>query len=119
MKSRQLMLGALLIGGMIVAPIQASAYAFYWGRIAVQTSTENSCMTIAYGVASHLGLSGAKRGQLAITGSRYGADATITCFSGSPKAMAVIMVVSNSDAAARKLYGELIVAIPQGRMLDY
>jgi hypothetical protein len=111
---------ALLAGSMVFCPAQAHAYSFYWSKVEVQTKSWQTCMNLAYGVAQRYNLAQLKRTELAITGSRSGADATITCIGtgGNLKAMAVVMVVGEADGPVKQLRDDLAGAVSKEIMID-
>ena len=86
----------------------------------MQTSSSQSCMTIAYGVASKHHLAQVKRSNLDVTGTAPGASATITCIGtgGNSKAMAVVMVVGDADGPVRSLRDDLAGAVSRERIID-
>ena len=80
MKSRNLVLvTTLLLVAILGYAGTANAWSFYWSKVEVQTSSWKGCMNIAYGVAQKHNLTQVKRTDLAVTGSRTGASATVTC----------------------------------------
>jgi hypothetical protein len=98
----------------------ADACPFYWSRIEVQTRSWQGCMNTAYAVSQKHNLTQLKKTNLAVTGSRNGANATLTCFATGPnsKAMAVVMVVGDADAPVHQLHNELVDSIQKERMID-
>ena len=121
MKSRNLVaVTTLLLVSMLGYPGTANAWSFYWSKVEVQTSSWKGCMNIAYGVAQKHNLTQVKRTDLAVTGSRTGASATVTCIGtgGNSKAMAVVMVVGDSDGPVRQLRDDLANAIHRERIID-
>ena len=121
MNSRKLILAVtLLLGGMMGTSASAHAYTFYWSKVEVKTASWQACMNFANTVASQLSLSQIRRDNLAVTGSRNGADATITCIGtgGNSHAMAVIMVVGDSDQPVRQLRDDLANQITRIQCFD-
>ena len=110
----------LLLVSMLGHAGTASAWAFYWSKVEVQTSAWKACMTIAYGVAQKHNLAEVKRTDLAVTGTRAGASATVTCIGtgGNSKAMAVVMVVGDSEGPVKQLRDDLADAVHKERILD-
>ena len=112
MNSRNLVLAVtLLLGGLLCTPAPAHAYSFYWSKVEVHAVPWRVCMSFAYDSTNQLGLSQVRRDNLAVTGSRNGADATITCIGTAGKAMAVIMVVGDVDQPVRQLRDDLVAKI--------
>lgn len=99
----------------------ADAWAFYWSKTDVQTGSWQNCMTIAYNSGQKSHLTQLKQTNLAITGVRNGASATVTCIgtSGGSKAMAVVMVVGDSDGLVRQLRDELANEIHRAVLYTY
>ena len=97
----------------LLAPPKADAYYFYWSKIEVQSKSWQGCMNLVYGVAQQHNLTQLRRTNLSITGSLSGADATITCIGtgANSKAMAVVMVVGDSDAPVKQLHDSLVDAV--------
>ena len=121
MRSRNLMpVMTLLLVSMLGYPGTANAWSFFWSKVEVQTSSWKGCMNIAYGVAKKHNLAQVKRTDLAVTGSRNGSSATVTCIGtgGKSKAMAVVMVVGDSDRPVRQLRDDLANAINRERIID-
>jgi hypothetical protein len=121
MNCRSLVAGpTLLLAGVFGAANSANAWAFYWSKVEVQTSSCQSCMTIAYGVASKHHLAQLKRDNLAVSGTAPGGSATITCIGtgGNSKTMAVVMVVGDADGPVRSLRDDLAGAVNRERILD-
>lgn len=121
MKSRTLVpVVTLLLVSLLGHPGAASAWAFYWSKIEVQTSSWKACMNIAYGVAQKHHLAQVKRTDLAVTGSRAGASATVTCIGtgGNSKVIAVVMVVGDSDGPTKQLRNDLADVIHRERIID-
>jgi hypothetical protein len=77
-------------------------------------------MNIAYGVAQKHNLTQVKRTDLAVIGNWNGSAATVTCIGtgGNAKAMAVVMVVGDSDGPVRQLRDDLANAIHRERIFD-
>jgi hypothetical protein len=121
MKSRILAAAAaLLLVSILGYPGTASAWAFYWSKVEVQTSSWKGCMNIAFGIVQKRNLTQAKRTDLAVTGSRTGASATITCIGTgrNSKAMAVVMVVGDADGPVKQLRDDLADAVHRERIID-
>lgn len=121
MTSRKLVaVAAFLSVSVLTTPGTASAWAFYWSKVEVQTPAWRGCMNIAYGVVQKHNLAQVKRTDLAITGSRSGSSVTVTCIGtgGQSKAMAVVMVVGDSEGAVRQLRDDLANAIRRERIID-
>ena len=121
MKSRNLVpVTTLLLVSILGFPGTANAWAFYWSKVEVQTSSWRGCMNIAYGVLQKHNLAQVKRTDLAVTGSRNGSSANVTCIGtgGNSKAMAVVMVVGDSDGPVKQLRDDLANAINRERILD-
>lgn len=110
MKSRSLIvMTILLLISVLGYPRTADAWAFYWSKIEVQTTSWQDCMTIAYDVAQTYHLGSLRRTGLAVTGDRDGASANVTCIGtgGNSRAMAVVMVVGDSEGPVRQLRDDL------------
>ena len=121
MKSRNLVsVATLLLISILAHPGTANAWAFYWSKVEVQTSSWKGCMNIAYGVVQKHHLAQVKRTDLAVTGTRAGASATVTCIGtgGNSKAMAVVMVVGDADGPVKQLRDDLADVIHRERILD-
>jgi hypothetical protein len=121
MKTRNLLpVTALLLCTTLLRPPTANAWAFYWSKVEVQSSSWQQCMNISYGVFQQQNLTGIKRDNLAVSGSRNGASATVTCVGtgGNSKAMAVVMVVGDLDGPVRQLRDTLANQINRMRILD-
>ena len=110
----------LLLSSFLGATKCANAWAFYWSKVEVQTSSWQGCMTIANGVAAKRHLAQLKRDNLAVSGTANGASATITCIGtgGNSKAMAVVMVVGDADGPVRQLRDALATDVNRERILD-
>ena len=121
MNSRKLALAlTLLLGGMMGTSASAHAYTFYWSKVEVKTASWRTCMNFANTTATHFNLSQIKRDNLAVTGSRNGADATVTCIGtgGNSHAMAVIMVVGDSSQPVLQLRDDLVGYITKIQCID-
>lgn len=121
MKTQKLMLlSTLLLGGLLAAPPFARAWAFYWSKVEVHTTSWKTCMSYAGDSARAQHLAQIKQTNLALTGTRNGANATITCIGtgANSKAMAVVMVVGDVDAPVRKLHDDLVHSITRIVTID-
>jgi len=110
---------AIIIGLMLWSPIDASAapYFLYWSKVFVRTSSESRCMQFAYHVATQK-LHQVKRSNLEVSGSGPNAYVSMTCIGTPQRAMAVVMVVSDSDAAARNLRDQIASAVQREISFD-
>ena len=110
----------LALGWMTAASASAHAYSFYWSKVEVHSTSWQTCMNFANTTATQLSLSGIKRDNLAVSGSRNGANATVTCIGtgGNSHAMAVIMVVGDSDQPVRQLRDDLAKKITGIQCID-
>ena len=110
----------VLLAAMMAVSASAHAYSFYWSKVEVKTTSWQTCMNFANTTVSQLNLSHIQRSNLAVTGSRNGADATITCIGtgGSSHAMAVVMVVGDSDQPVRQLRDDLVARITGIQCID-
>ena len=114
MKPFKLMLVAtFLLGGLLAAPPIARAWAFYWSKVEVKTTSWKTCMSFANDVAHSQHLAQIKQTNLDVTGNRNGANATITCIGtgANSKAIAVVMVVGDADGPVRQLRDDLVSSI--------
>ena len=113
MKLSRLILVTTVLGGLLAAPPIAHAWAFYWSKVAVHTTSWNTCMSYAASSARAQHLSQIKQTNLDVTGTRNGANATITCIGtgANSKAMAVIMVVGDADGPVKQLRNDLVTSI--------
>jgi len=103
----------LLAAALFAVPQRANAWAFYWSKVEVQTSSWQTCMAIASKQAQQNHLAQIKRSNLDVSGNLNGSSATITCIGtgGNSKAMAVVMVVGDADAPVRKLRDDLVAGV--------
>ena len=110
----------LLLVSTFFLAVDADACPFYWSRVEVQSRTWQGCMNIAYAVSQKHNLAQLKRTNLAVTGSRNGAAATLTCFAtgANSKAMVVVMVVGDSDGPVHQLHNDLVDAVQKERIMD-
>jgi hypothetical protein len=99
----------------------AGAWAFYWSKTDVQTSSWQKCMAFVYSAAQKTHLSQLKETNLAVTGTRNGASASVTCVGtgASTRAIAVVMVVGDLDAPVRQLRDELVNEVHRAMLYDY
>lgn len=119
MNLRRLILAVtLLLGGIMSASSTAHAYSFYWSKVEVKSNSWQTCMNFANTTATYFNLSQVRRDNLAVTGSRNGADATLTCIGTAGRAMAVIMVVGESDQPVRQLRDDLVNYITKIQCID-
>lgn len=119
-KCHLLVTPGLLLSSFFGIAKSTNAWVFYWSKVEVQTSSWNSCMAIANGVAARRPLANLKRDNLAISGTANGASATITCIGtgGNSKAIAVVMVVGDADGPVRQLRDQLATAVTRERIID-
>jgi len=121
MRLSKLMLTAtLLVGGLLAAPPIASAWAFYWSKVEVHTTSWKTCMSYANDSARAQHLAQIKQTNLDVTGTRNGANATITCIGtgANSKAMAVVMVVGDANEPVKQLRDDLVTSITRIVTID-
>jgi hypothetical protein len=121
MKFSKLMVATtLIIGTILGGSSKARAWAFYWSKVSVKTSSWNDCMAFATDIARKDHLGQIKRTNLDVSGNRNGAFATITCIGTGPNsnAMAVVMVVGDPDGPVRQLRDDLARDIQNIQRID-
>jgi hypothetical protein len=111
---------ALLLSAMFAIPQRADAWAFYWSKVEVKTSSWQTCMNFAYGEAQRQHLTQIQRNNLDVNGKLNGSVATITCVGtgGNSRAMAIVMVVGDADAPVRQLRDALVTGITRVQLID-
>jgi len=110
----------LMVCGMAAVPATANAWAFYWSKVEVKTSSWKNCMSFAHGAGQKKNLAQLKRDNLAVSGTLKGASATITCIGtgGNSKAIAVVMVVGDAEGPVKQLRDDLVTEITRMIIID-
>ena len=77
-------------------------------------------MNFASDTARHSNLANIKRDNLGVSGSRNGISVTLTCIGtgGNSPAMAVVIVVGDSDQPTHQLHNELVGFITSVGCID-
>ena len=111
---------ALTLFALFAMPQRADAWAFYWSKVEVKTSSWKTCMSFAFGEAQKNNLTQITRNNLEVSGRQNANLATITCIGtgGNAKAMAVVMVVGDADASVRRLRDALVSGITRVQLID-
>ena len=116
---RFIAIATLLFGGMMAAA-PAHAYSYYWSKVEVNATAWRTCMNFANDTASHSNLAQVKRDNLSVSGTRNGISVTITCIGtgGNSPAMAVVIVVGDSDQPTHQLHNDLVGYITKIHCID-
>jgi hypothetical protein len=110
----------LLLGGIMCAAAPAHAYSWYWSKVEVKTSSWKTCMNFASDAARHSNLTNVKRDNVGVGGTRNGISVAITCVAtgGNSPAMAVVIVVGDSDQPTHQLHNDLVAFITKVGCID-
>ena len=103
-----------------LSPAPADAAYLYWSRVGVQTASEPTCFSFARAVARDtLGNVRFTPG-VEVAGTQGGSYAAMTCVGrgANNRAMAVIMVMGDDQAAAIRLRDDLAARIQRERRID-
>lgn len=110
----------LLLSASFMLAERANAWAFYWSKVDVKTSSWQTCMDFALAEAKDQHLTQIKRTNLDVSGLFSGGSATITCIGtgGNSKALAVVMVVGDADGPVRQHRDALVSGITSRVRVD-
>ena len=111
---------ALMLSAVFAVPQRANAWAFYWSKVEVKTSSWKTCMSFAEGEAQKQHLTQIQHNNLDVSGRRGANLATITCVGtgGNAKAIAVVMVVGDTEAPVKGLRDALVAGITSVQRID-
>src|SRR5262249_29846362 len=109
-----------LLSATLAIPQRANAWAFFWSKVEVKTSSWKTCMSFADGEAREQHLTQIQHNNLEVSGRQGANSATITCVGtgGNSKAIAVVMVVGDVEAPVKKLRDALVAGITSVQNID-
>ena len=118
--SKSAVSAALLLAAAFAIPQRANAWAFYWSKVEVKTSSWKTCMSFADGEAQKQHLTQIQHNNLEVSGRQGTNLATITCVGtgGNAKAIAVVMVVGDAEAPVKRLRDALVTGITSVQNID-